>query len=111
MEVERYKMIYSKIIRKELEDELPDDVQEIIDKESKNNNVRILGEDFVKKNENKGKLIINNKKYKLKEFINNYEIKEDKIKINILLSKELSNISHLFENSAGLKEFYFSMMK
>ena len=53
---------------------------------------------FVKNNKNKGKLIINNKKYKLTKFINVKEFKDDIIKINMILSKELSNISHLFEN-------------
>ena len=32
-------------------------------------NIRILGEKFVKNNVNKGKLIINNKKLKLKNFL------------------------------------------
>ena len=75
--------------------------------EKGSDNIRILGKDFVKNNKNKGKLIINNKKYKLKEFININEIKNDIIKINIILSKELSNISHLFHNCAKLKEIFF----
>ena len=61
----------------------------------------------MKNNKNKGKLIINNKKYKLKEFINFKEFKDGKIKINIILSKELSNISHIFDNCENLKEFFF----
>ena len=48
-----------------------------------------------------------NKKYKLKEFISSNEIKNDIIKINMILSKELSNISHLFDNCAKLKEIFF----
>ena len=52
-------------------------------------NIKILGKDFVKNNKNKGKLIINNKKYKLKEFINSNEIKNDIIKIYMILSKEI----------------------
>ena len=75
--------------------------------EKGSDNIRILGKDFVKNNKNKGKLIINNKKYKLKEFININEIKNDIIKINIILSKELSNISHLFHNCAKIKEIFF----
>ena len=59
MEVERYKMIYTKKIRIELEDELPYGLDEIINIENENDNIRILGEDFVKNNKNKGKLIIN----------------------------------------------------
>ena len=55
-------------------------------------------------------LIINNKKYKnkgkciLKEFININEIKEDKLKIYLIL-KKLSNISHMFKNCTKLIEF------
>ena len=64
MEVERYKMIYTKKIRIELEDELFYGLDEIINIENENDNIRILGNDFVKNNKNKGKLIINNKKYK-----------------------------------------------
>ena len=51
--------------------------------------------------------VYDNKKYKLKEFINSNEIKNDIIKINIILSKEISNISHLFDNCSKLKEFFF----
>ena len=107
MEKERYKMIYTKIISKELKMKLTRYERRVIDKKNENNNIRILGYDFVKNNENKGKLIINNKKYKLKEFINIKEFKKDKIKIYMILSKELSNISHLFDNCYKLKEILF----
>jgi len=107
MEVERYKMIYTKIINEGLKSELPYEGRIIIDIFNKNDNIRILGNDFVKNNKNKGKLIINNKKYKLKEFIKTKEFKDDKIKINMILSKELSIISYLFDNCYKLKEFYF----
>ena len=59
MEIERYKMIYTKIISEEVKKELPYDAKILINKESESNNIRILGNDFVKKNKNKGKLIIN----------------------------------------------------
>ena len=107
MEVERYKMIYTKKINEELKRKMPFFLRNIIDKENKSDNIRLLGKDFVKNNKNKGKLIINNKKYKLKEFINSNEIKNDIIKINIILSKEISNISHLFDNCYKLKEIFF----
>ena len=105
MEVERYKMVYTT----KIDENLIDDLKFIDDKlynEIKSDN-RILGKYFVKNNKNKGKLIINNKKYKLKEFINSNEIKNDIIKINIILSKDLSNISHLFDDCAKLKEIFF----
>ena len=107
MEVERYKMIYTRIVKEELKWEFPIDVIELMDKGIEKNNIRILGNDFVKNNKNKGKLIINNKKYKLKEFINDKEFKDDKRKINMILCKELSNISHLFDNCYKLKEIFF----
>ena len=106
MEDERYKMIYTKKIDEILIGglELENNKQY---NEIESDNIRILGNDFVKKNENKGKLIINNKRYKFKEFINSNEFKDSKIKINMILSKELSNISHLFHNCYKLKEFFF----
>ena len=58
MEKERYKMIYTKIISKELKMKLTRYERRVIDKKNENNNIRILGYDFVKNNENKGKLII-----------------------------------------------------
>ena len=58
-------------------------------------------------NKNKGNLIINNKKYILKEFINNKEFKDYEVKINMILYKGLSNISHIFENCTKLKEMLF----
>ena len=59
MEVERYKMIYTKKINKELKWKLPNFIKRLIEIENESNNIRILGNDFVKNNKNKGKLIIN----------------------------------------------------
>ena len=58
----------------------------------------------MKNNKHRAKLIINNKKYKLKEFINGKEFKDDKINISIILSKGLSNISHIFDKCVKLIE-------
>ena len=69
-----------------------------------NDNIRILGHDFVKNNKNKAKLMINNKKYSLREFIDNIQFTDNKIKINIILSKDIANISYMFMNSAKLLE-------
>ena len=104
MEFERYKMIYLKKISQNMEVDLEGYNQELME-EIQNDNIRILGDYFVKNNKNKAKLILNNKKYKLKEFINSIEIKDDKLKINIILNKELSNASHMFENCTKLIEF------
>ena len=85
MNLERYTMIYNpKISTKEL---------------------RILGKEFVKNNGNKGKLIINNKKYNLLvEFnlINNFNI--NKLKINMVSSQNIFNRSYMFMKCKSLIE-------
>ena len=57
-----------------------------------NYSLNILGKDFVKNNRNKAKLIIENKKYYLKEYIELNNIKKLELKIDILLSKDICNI-------------------
>ena len=107
MEVEIYQMIYIreiKITKNEL-DILNNLEPKLYDK-IKSSNIRILGHDFVKKNKNKNILIINNKKNKLKEFINDREFKGDEIKIKMILIKELYHIAHMFENCLKLKEIF-----
>ena len=88
MNVERYKMIYITRFNQELEDKIKfANVYLLEDKivnEANDYKIRILGKDFVKNNKNKGKLIINNKKYKLEEFIKG-EWGSYKMKINIIL--------------------------
>ena len=84
MEVEKYKMIY---------------------KIEKDRYLKILGKNFVKNNINKGKLIINNKKYALNDFIIINDFKNDKIKIKIILSKNIYNKSYMFKNSRTLLQF------
>ena len=61
----------------------------------------------MKNNKNKAKVIINNKKYELNELINIKEFTYDKIKINIILSKDISNISHMFKDCSKLLEIIF----
>ena len=108
MQVEKYKMIYIKNTNKNLEDVLKYYyIRKKVKDEIESDNIRILGKAFVKNNKNKAKLIINNKKYNLKEFINSQEIKDDKIKINMILNKDLSNGSHMFENFGKLMEISF----
>ena len=104
MEFERYKMIYLKKISQNMKVDLEGYNQELME-EIQNDNIRILGDYFVKNNKNKAKLIINNKKNQLKKFINSKEIQDDKLKINIILNKELSNVSHMLENCVKLIEF------
>ena len=58
MEVEKYKMIYTTKINKNLEYILSYLSPEIND-EIESNDIRMLGHDFVKNNKNKAKLVIN----------------------------------------------------
>ena len=106
MEVERYKMTFTKKINeKELNGEIYEmDIEQKIKHEMISGNIRILGHDFVKNNKNKAKLIINNKKNRLKELVNKKEFTDDKIKINMILSKDISNISNMFKNCVKLLE-------
>ena len=61
-----------------------------------NNNLRILGEDFVKNHRNKAKLIINNKKYLPESHISINNVK--KLKIKLILNKNIYNKSSMFKN-------------
>ena len=65
--------------------------------------LRILGETFVKNNENKGKIIINNKKEIIKDFVPINSLKQGKIKM--ILSKNIYNISCLFKDCELLESF------
>ena len=88
MEEKRYKMKY------------------IIDKSWLDNDIlNILGEDFVKINRNKAKLIIGNKKYNLNEHIKLNNFKKSVLKIDILLSQNICNISYMFNNVKSLLKF------
>ena len=77
-----------------------------IDKRGRTNFIlNILGKAFVKNNRNKAKLIINNKKYYLKEYIKLNNLEKSKIKIDILMSQDICNISYMFNNIELLLEF------
>ena len=70
------------------------------------NYLKILGEDFVKNNKNKGKLAINNKKLNLKDTIffgNDVLNKINKLKM--LLCKNIYNKSFMFKNCELLESF------
>ena len=68
----------------------------------KNEIIKILGEKYVKNNKNKVKICINNKKYKLKSFLNVQEIKSEKIKVIIIEYNEISNRSYMFSECNSL---------
>ena len=111
MERKRFKMIYLKEIKAGLNNKLYKDLNLInnkkIKKEIQSEKIRILGHYFVEKNKNKAKLIINNKKYILNEFIEDKKFKDDKIKISIILNKELLDLSYMFENCYKLEQISF----
>ena len=65
---------------------------------------RILGEEFVRNNKNKGKMIYKNKKYPLKSLFQLKDIINDRLKIQILLSKDCSNKSFMFKDCIFLTE-------
>ena len=85
MEVELYKMTYK--IR------------------NNSNELKILGEEFVKNNKNKGFLIIDNKKKKLnsKYDISNHNFSQ--IKIQMVLNRNIFNKSCIFKNCESLESF------
>jgi len=62
----------------------------------------ILGEYFCINNKNKGKLIINNKKTYLKEFINIENINKEQIKLKMIQIKNLYNKSYMFKECKSL---------
>ena len=92
MEVEIYKMRYK----------LP-----------KNNrtkdNLRILGDNFVNNNENKGNIIINNKKERIKSIISFYNLKKNSIKM--VLTKNIYNMSCIFKDCTLLESFSYKTDK
>ena len=88
MEVEIYKMIYN--ISKSIKDK---------------DNLRIIGENFVINNKNKGNIIINNKKAKIKSNILINNLKQNKIKM--VLSKNIYNISCIFKDCELLESLSY----
>ena len=72
---------------------------------SNNYSLKILDKEFIKNNRNKVKLIFENKKYELTEYIQLNNFKKTELKINILFSQDISNISFMFKNCQSLLEF------
>ena len=68
------------------------------------NKKRILGEYFCRNNKNKGKLIINNRKSDLQEFIDIENNNEKQAKIKMILSKNIYDKSCMFKDCISLFE-------
>ena len=69
----------------------------------------IFGEEFVKNNKNKGKLIINNKKYSLESTLSNNKTFFNKILL--ALNKYVYNYSYMYKNCEFLESFAISSNK
>ena len=85
MEMEKYLMIY-----------------EIVKDQ---NTLRILGEEFVRNNKNKGIMVYKNKKYSLKGLFRLFDFKDYRLKIKMLLGKNCYNKSFMFSNCSLLLQF------
>ena len=66
------------------------------------NNIRILGNEFIKSNRNKGKLIINNKKQYFREFFHFENNNEKQLNIKMILSNDIYNVSYMFKECESL---------
>ena len=75
----------------------------------KKNKIRILGDKFKIRAENKAILIINNKKKELRNILNVQNIEERELKIKMILYTNIFDKSYMFENCEDLIDFsYFS---
>ena len=88
MEIERFTMIYET-------------------KKKEKDKLRILGDVFVKKNKNKGRLIIKNKKYYLTSFLSIKDINEDKLKIGLVYDKNIYIKGYTFKDCEELIQCSF----
>ena len=68
-------------------------------------NLRILGENFVKNNKNRGNIIINNKKKSIISIISIDYLKKNKIKM--IINKDVCNMSFMFKDCELLKSFSY----
>ena len=77
--------------------------------EEKVDKIRILGDEFVINNSNKVKIIFNNKKYLLKEYlpidIEKELKKKEYIKLGLILLENINNKISMFKNCESLVEF------
>ena len=74
----------------------------IYDIKEENNTIRIMGEQFMRNNKNKGKIIFNNKKYPLRELFELENKINNKMKIKMILSKNCCNKSFMFKDCVSL---------
>ena len=95
MEIEICKMIY------------------LID-EDNDNSIRILGEEFSKNNRNKAKIIIRNRKRRLKHILLTNELEgidEGELKVKMVLSRNIYNKSYMFKDCDLLLQYSIDEQK
>ena len=68
-------------------------------------NIRLLGEEFFKKNKASGYFIFNNIGFKLKDKIRIKNIKQNELKIEIRFWKEIYDKSYMFKDCESLIKF------
>ena len=92
---------YENIIEDNILDNDNDNDNEIniIYKKGKNNKIRIFGEEFVKNNKDKFKMIINKKEYDLREY---YKIDNNELKIKLIGINNIENMKCIFAECENL---------
>ena len=73
--------------------------------------LRILGTKFFKKVKHKGKMIINNRGFPLKDQIFAKDKKENELTIIIIFSETIKDKSYMFEHCTSLKNFLKRLRK
>ena len=97
MELEKYTMKYQ--IIETIENRLTSKYLDRLRPHTYNQkDLYLLGEEFVKNNKNKGKFIFKNKRIRLRQTIPMRIIRQDEIKIKMILNKNISNKSYMFKN-------------
>ena len=69
-----------------------------------NDTIRIFGEEFVKNNRNKAVICINNKKYKLGEYLSKKNFTENTFRIKLIPKDNIYNTSYMFKDCISLIE-------
>ena len=73
---------------------------------NENGNIRIFGEEFVKKNKNNCKINFNGEEKELNSSIfNNYSGEKDNIEIKLKIYKDINDMSYMFYNCIYLQSF------
>ena len=73
--------------------------------EEREEEIRIFGEDFIKKNRNNIFIIINNKKYENLELISNVRIIDNYLEVILVENLEMTDLSCMFNGCKYLKDF------